>query len=68
NHAEPPQYYDSEPTSQPPQYLHNANRVNRTEPASAANISAILAYPSGLDLEAEKRSWRERWRDWKARN
>lgn len=69
----PPEYYDSEPSNQPPRYSHaSSGKVPRpfrpANSASAAHVSAILAYPSASQLEEEKRSWRERWREWKARN
>jgi hypothetical protein len=74
---EPPKYYDSEPSSQPPQYSQ-ASSKSTTQPsnagsgASAATIAAVLAYPPGAQLNKKKekdtRPWRERWRDWKARH
>lgn len=74
---EPPKYYDSEPSSQPPQY-HQASGKGATRPsnadsgASAATIAAVLAYPSEFQLKEKKekdtRPWRERLRDWKARH
>lgn len=77
NVMELPEYYNSEPSSQPPQYSH-ASGKSTTRPsnagsgASAANIAAILAYPSPSQLNEKKekdtRPWRERWRDWIARH
>lgn len=73
--TELPQYYDSEPSSQPPTYIRGANRntesfLQPNSGASAADISAILAYPTASQLQSgkEKRSWRERWKEWKLRN
>jgi hypothetical protein len=77
HNLEPPRYYDSEPSSQPPQYSQAVSK-NAAQPsssgsgASAANIAAILAYPSQSQMhdkkEKDTRPWRERWRDWKARH
>lgn len=75
--TEPPIYYDSEPSSQPPQYLQESRKEatrasNAGSGASAATVAAILAYPSGPQLDDKKeknpRPWRERWRNWKARH
>ncbi|KAJ8114163.1 hypothetical protein OPT61_g3887 [Boeremia exigua] len=73
DHREPPQYYDSEPSSQPPHYrqisgVKGTDSSIHASGASAASISAILAYPSQLEADKEKRSWRERWQEWKAQN
>lgn len=75
--VKPPKYYDSEPSSQPPQYSQ-ARSKSTTWPsnvgsgASAEAIAAILAYPSEAQLkdrkEKDTRPWRERWQDWKARH
>ena len=77
--TEPPQYYDSEPSAQPPHYPSTQTNPNpRPRPptqhsgASAATIAAVLAYPSSsqmqVEIGTEKRSWRERWRAWKITN
>lgn len=74
-----PVYYNSEPSSQPPQY-HPSNTTRptrlqtpaRPQPqhkgsgASAATIAAIMGPP--LPESKEKKPLRERWRDWKERN
>jgi hypothetical protein len=71
-----PGYYDPESSSRPPPYSHSTTQITNTRPsnphsgASAAQIAAILAYPSEADIHdqpKDKRSLRERWRDWKAR-
>jgi hypothetical protein len=72
-----PQYYDAEPSKQPPQYhkpsTPNAKRKSTQQQpefagASAASVAAILASPS-LDTNErkEKKPWRERWKDFKER-
>ncbi|KAF2866831.1 hypothetical protein BDV95DRAFT_199432 [Massariosphaeria phaeospora] len=74
---DPPQYYDSEPSRQPPQYQRNGNSSNhtvqnetQTAGASAASVAAVLGLPSTalrkqLDEERKmKRTWRDRWRQW----
>jgi hypothetical protein len=75
--ADLPVYYDSEPSSQPPQYETAANRASvksQTAPhahqtgsgAPASTVAALLADPEPECKEY--RSVRERWKDWKARN
>ena len=75
--TEPPQYYDSEPSAQPPHYPFSHTNPRPRPPtqqsgASAATIAAVLAYPSSSQMQVEigsqKRSWRERWRAWKITN
>ncbi|KXT16778.1 hypothetical protein AC579_5489 [Pseudocercospora musae] len=58
----PPQYWDSEPSGQPPSYNEKKCGQQRwSGPASAASIAAILGPPS---KEGErKRSWKDRWGD-----
>jgi hypothetical protein len=77
NRTKLPKYHDSEPSSQPPQYPHAPSKdttrpSNAGSGASAATITAILAYPSEAQLDDKKekdtRPRRERWRDWKARH
>ncbi|KAF7188008.1 hypothetical protein HII31_10680 [Pseudocercospora fuligena] len=59
---EPPQYWDSEPSSQPPSYNDRKCGQQRWNgPASAASIAAILGPPP--KEPEKKRSWRDRWRD-----
>lgn len=82
--VDPPIYYDSEPSSQPPKYNNTSSpsSTSATNPrqnhqhrnsAPAATVAAILACPS-IDLDAERRAnrkrktIRERWRDFRARN
>jgi hypothetical protein len=78
-----PQYYDSEPSAQPPGYvkersLPGTNTQSRDKQSSssggyqygepAARVYAVCAMPtSPPDEQKIKRSWRERWKDWSAR-
>jgi len=70
-----PRYYDSEPTSQPPQYpksrsttspsTRNTRPAAHTTGVSAASIAAVCA-PLPADWnEKKKRTWSERRRYWK---
>ena len=76
-----PRYYDSEPSSQPPQYNkasssgHAQAKLKSQQQsqssgtgASAATIAAVLASPNAHLEEKEKKPLRERWSDWKERN
>jgi hypothetical protein len=76
---DPPVCYDSEPSSQPPEYGNAEVRTsvklqNATHPrayhtnsgAPALTVAALLADPE--PESKEKRSMRERWKDWKERN
>lgn len=72
-----PRYYDSEPSSLPPQYHKTSNTApsNKRQSApqqqqfagaSASSVSAMLASPSLQDHEQTSgRSWRQRWKDLK---
>jgi hypothetical protein len=74
-----PVYYDSEPSSQPPQYgkIGNGAPVEPRTTARpqahhtgsgvpASTVAALLADPE--PETREKKSVRERWKDWKNRN
>lgn len=76
----PPQYYDSEPSSQPPRYNKlygeanytlNSHKPSKPEPrfagASAATVAAVCAPlpPKETEKNKESRSLLERWKDWK---
>ncbi|CAO2647571.1 Nn.00g084930.m01.CDS01 [Neocucurbitaria sp. VM-36] len=76
-----PHYYDSEPSSQPPQYgkvsssgharsqsASQQQSQSSDNGASAATVAAVLASPSAHLEEKGKKSFRERWSDWKERN
>lgn len=80
--SEPPQYYDSEPSSQPPQYAKDSSKPSEiqrtgkqstatasTVGQSAATVSAVIAQSSAAQREGynRKKSLRERWRNWKLR-
>ncbi|KAF2168577.1 hypothetical protein M409DRAFT_53232 [Zasmidium cellare ATCC 36951] len=61
---DPPQYFDSEPSSQPPSYHKHCGHVSPSKrnsgPASAASIAAILGPPP---KKHKRMSLKERWRD-----
>ncbi|KAF1829083.1 hypothetical protein BDW02DRAFT_574304 [Decorospora gaudefroyi] len=72
-----PRYYDSEPSSQPPRYDKGASpAVSNLQPPArsqaqntgsgvpASTVAALLA-PAELE---EKKTLRERWRDFRERN
>jgi hypothetical protein len=75
-----PRYYDSEPSSQPPNYnkaassgttgtLHPPSRPQAQHTGSgalASTVAALLAPPE--PKPKEKKPLRERWRDFKERN
>jgi hypothetical protein len=78
NHT-PPIYYDSEPSSQPPRYP-NHQLPSQSRPASqhgtgapAGTLAAVLG-SEYVDLDAQRRAerkkktFRERWNDFKDRN
>ncbi|KAF2686175.1 hypothetical protein K458DRAFT_298527, partial [Lentithecium fluviatile CBS 122367] len=67
-----PQYYDSEPSGQPPHYDKATSTAKRRSAqqqpqftgASAASVAAVLASPA--PEKVKKRTWRERWRELKS--
>lgn len=69
--SEPPAYYNSEPSSQPPKYNESSSPNPRPKSprhyqhASAASVRAVLASPD--IVKSEKRGkvpWRQRWKEW----
>jgi hypothetical protein len=65
----PPQYFNSEPSGQPPQYKQTPSQISKPSPvsktnhrhsesqtagASRASVAAVLAYPTVPDKDEEK--------------
>ncbi|KAF2648712.1 hypothetical protein K491DRAFT_684466 [Lophiostoma macrostomum CBS 122681] len=83
NDTGPPQYYDSEPSAQPPGYaqgrpstgLNIRSQYKNASPSgayqygeSAARVHAVCATSSlSQPEEKSKKSWRERWKDFTTR-
>lgn len=61
---DPPQYFDSEPSSQPPSYNKQSGNASSSKrnsgPASAASVNAILGPPPE---KHKKMSLKERWKE-----
>ncbi|CAI6333532.1 unnamed protein product [Periconia digitata] len=72
--SEPPPYYNSEPSSQPPTYKTPTTQKSQSQSsrqhASVASINAVLASPEVVSPDVasrerkEKLPWRTRWKDW----